>query len=86
MRRPQGYALTQFADGRIEEEDTFTCGHCSRVVFVQAKCDPADLGGFCRGCMRHICGPCTDQPGCTPIEKRLEQMEARDRMLRAVLG
>lgn len=64
--------------------DSFTCNHCNRVTFVQARQDPSDLGGFCRVCMRHICGPCADLGACTPYEREMELAEARDRFLRSV--
>jgi hypothetical protein len=82
MRRPGGYAIRAGEDG-VREWDTFTCGHCQRVTLVEARQDPSKLGGFCRVCMKHICGPCADNGTCRPFEKALEQAEARDRFLRS---
>jgi hypothetical protein len=80
MRRPQGYAIwtDPIRPGlrATVEADTFTCHHCNSVVFVPPRADPSSLGGFCRLCMRHICGPCTDK-ACTPFEKKLEEMERK---------
>lgn len=84
MRRPGGYAVWT-EPSRTVERDTFTCVHCNTVVFVKPKQDPSEMGGFCRQCMSHICGPCADLGKCTPFEKKLEEMEARDRFLRSVL-
>ena len=84
MRRAQGYAITTEPGKGDVEEDTFTCAHCNSIVFVKPFADPASFGGFCRMCMRHICGPCAGKHECTPFEKKLEEMERRDRFLRAV--
>jgi hypothetical protein len=83
MRRAGGYAVITEGDGGRREADTFSCSHCQRIVFVRARQDPSELGGFCRACMRHICGPCADVGSCTPFEKMLERVEARDRFLRS---
>jgi hypothetical protein len=63
--------------GRVigQEHDTLTCGHCGTVVFVNAGERPEDIGGFCRRCMKCICGPCVDQDRCRPIEQWLAQQE-----------
>jgi len=62
--------------GEITEWPTFTCGHCPNVRRVQPYCDPADLGGLCKICMRVICERCVGL-GCDPFEKKLEREEAR---------
>ena len=97
MRNPGGYAvLTGPVDQRVEfdgfrceqvsagaqEIDTFTCFHCGRVIHVKPKMDAADLGGLCKLCMKLICPACLGN-GCSPLEKKLEQMEARGRALRS---
>ncbi len=84
MRRPQGYA-TQTVDGKIvEEQDTYTCGHCNSIVFVKPKEDPSKMGGFCTMCMSHTCAKCAGEGSCTPFEKKLEEMERRDRFRKAL--
>ena len=83
MHRPGGYAISFDLNGGRHECDTFTCFHCNKVVKVQPKCNPDDLGGMCRLCMRMICPSCVDVGVCDPIEKKLERMEARDRALRS---
>jgi hypothetical protein len=73
-----GYAtLTDPLYNSPQEWDTFTCGHCwpPTIHRVQAGCDPADLGGLCKVCMRLICPKCLGG-GCTPFEKKLEAEEA----------
>lgn len=84
MRRAQGYGV-EMRDGRVvHEQDSFTCGHCNSVVFVNAKTDPASLGGVCKLCMTMTCAHCTAKAKCDPFEKKLERMESRDRFLRNV--
>lgn len=77
--------------GRLidREHDTFSCGHCSAVVFVNAGERAADIGGFCRSCARNICGPCVDGDHCRPVEQMLEQIERgleRERTRRSYTG
>jgi hypothetical protein len=75
MRRPQGYAVITDPYAPTREADTFTCCHCNRITFVKPPPEPMP-GGFCRMCMKCICDACCDL-GCTPFEKKLEQMEAQ---------
>lgn len=97
MRNPGGYAFivnptpskirldggrVDFACEGITEYDSFTCYHCGRVKHVKAKERPEDLGGLCKQCMKLICPGCVDQ-GCTPLEKKIEQMEQRDYLRRS---
>lgn len=84
MRNAQGYAVLVGPDAPMRECDTFTCSHCQFVVFVKPKCDPSELGGFCRLCFKHICGPCADKGMCDPFEKKLERMEDRGRLMRQI--
>lgn len=65
------------------ECDTFSCKHCNRVVFVNSREMAADIGGFCKCCTGLICGPCVDAGTCTPLEKRLQEMERRADALRS---
>jgi hypothetical protein len=83
MRQPQGYGVTDSPEGR-REQDTFTCFHCQRIVAVRPLMDAADMGGLCKVCMRLICMECVAKLTCTPWEKAMEQIEARDRFLRSV--
>jgi hypothetical protein len=78
--RSRGYAVTVDPDGKTIEEDTITCGHCNVVVFLKPREGPPGGCGMCRAL---LCEKCTNEGGCTPFEKRLEQWEARDRLLRA---
>lgn len=82
MFKPGGYGYSFDVLGIKHEHDTFTCFHCNNVVKVKPGCNPDDIGGMCKGCMKMICPGCLDQ-GCTPFEKRLEAVEARDRALRS---
>ena len=84
MIRPGGYATWADPEKPLVESDTFTCGHCNKIVFVPPKCDPADLGGMCKSCMKLVCPSCNNIGRCIPFEKKLEKIEARDRFLRSV--
>jgi len=84
LRRAQGYATMSEPDRTMVECDTFTCGHCQRVVFVPPKADPAACGGWCGRCAALICGPCSGLGTCQPFEQQLEAMEAKGRMRRAI--
>src|ERR1700722_11982274 len=92
MRNPGGYVVitspetqrVRFDRLRCEEirsgtfeADTITCFHCSRIIHIKPRMDPADMGGLCKICMKFICPACVGL-GCTPFEKRLEAMEKRD--------
>lgn len=84
MRNAQGYAIIVDPNAPAKECDTFTCAHCQQVVFVKPRCDPSEMGGFCRLCYKHTCGPCADKGSCDPFEKKLERAEARGQMLRSM--
>lgn len=83
MRNPGGYAFVTEAGRVVKERDTFTCAHCNRCVFVQPGTPASDCGGFCRQCMKLLCGGCADKGVCTPFEKELEKEEARFRFLKS---
>lgn len=75
--------------GNDKECDTFTCAHCSTVIFVKPMCDPADLGGVCPRCSSphkpaYICPECVNLGQCDPYEEKLKRWEARDNFLRDV--
>ena len=94
MRKPGGFleiiapdarSRTVFFSGRTINDtarDTFSCGHCNRVVAVEPMCDAADMGGLCKQCMRLICPECYGVGSCTPLEVRIEEQEARGRFIR----
>lgn len=79
MRKPGGYAA--IIGETLTEFDTFTCFHCQRITHVKPRCDPADLGGLCKVCMKLICERCVGH-GCTPFEKKIDEMEERAYRLR----
>lgn len=56
------------------EVDTLTCCHCQRIT-------PAGAGGYCSLCDDHVCPRCAGRP-CSPFEKRLEQVESGQRLLK----
>lgn len=71
-------------DGPAIEQDSFTCGHCSKVEFVKPGQRGEDIGGLCKVCMNLICSECTDKLTCDPFMRKLERSEAADRMLRSI--
>jgi hypothetical protein len=82
--RPQGHATIFNPDGPTVEFDTMTCGHCQRVTQIGPGQRPEDIGGLCKCCFSLICGPCVDKGTCVPFEKKLEEVEARDRFRRQI--
>ncbi|KKL19222.1 hypothetical protein LCGC14_2467650 [marine sediment metagenome] len=70
------------------EHDWFKCWHCQTVVIVEPFAPASEMGGWCGQCARCICGSCADEMGrtlkCKPFEQRLDEQEARDRLLTAV--
>ncbi len=83
MFKEGGYAFSFDPLGVRQEASTFTCHHCCKVVMVKPKCNPDDLGGMCRLCMKMICPTCVDLGTCDPVEKKLDRAEARDKALRS---
>lgn len=96
--KPQGYAcivspsegqanLDGFQRAEVRagqnEFDTMSCGHCNCIIHVKARHRPEDIGGLCKQCMRPICGPCVDDGRCIPFEKKLLEMEERERIRRS---
>lgn len=69
--QPKGYAIIVDPSAPTREWDTITCHHCNVPVLLKSQ----DPGGFCRYCMRAVCGPCADKGTCTPFEKKLEMFE-----------
>jgi hypothetical protein len=96
MRRPQGY-ITITSDAPLIERDSATCGHCGQIVLVKPNTastvylipqflgpDREEPGACCRVCMRAVCLTCHADGRCLPLERRLEQIEARGRFLAAI--
>jgi hypothetical protein len=97
MRNPSGYAIiTSPEPTRVNfdrfrcvdisagtfESDTVQCGHCGRHMHIKPRMDPADMGGLCKQCMKFECPACVGK-GCSPLERRIEQMEKRDLVRRS---
>ena len=57
------------------EKDTVTCCHCNTVVFIDPLRPVEDFTGWCMHCMKFVCKICEARGECTPMERRLEQME-----------
>lgn len=85
MRNAGGYSVITEPGKADVECDTFTCKHCNTVVFVQPMARAEDLGGRCTLCDALICSKCVGK-GCDPFEKKLDRIEASDRLRRAIGG
>lgn len=55
----------------------------TRVATIITKEEP---GAACRVCMKAVCLKCEKAGFCTPLMKRIEQMEAKGRQLTSILG
>jgi hypothetical protein len=82
MRKPGGYAYLFDENGVQKEADTFSCGHCGKIVHVKPMADPAAIGGLCYCCNKHVCPVCVAEGRCDPLERKLERWEASDRLYR----
>lgn len=79
MRNATGQVTIVDPNAPTLQADTFTCKHCQQIVMVQPLKDPSESGGFCRICWGLICKKCVAKGECTPWERQMEEMEARDR-------
>lgn len=79
--KPGGWTIIVEPDRPAVEKHSFTCSHCNGVTFVPARHSPTDeLGGKCYVCDGLICMKCvhkvkTTGQKCTPMAKRMEQIE-----------
>jgi hypothetical protein len=83
LTQSHGYAVISSPES-TKEYDTITCAHCNSIVFL--KKPGADAGGFCRQCMKGVCGKCADQGRCTPFERKLDAYERRMRFWDSLEG
>ena len=81
MARVGGYAVTTGLWGEVEEYDTFTCPHCNGVCVIRPG--SGTQRGYCFRCNLPTCGRehCIS---CIPFERKMEEMEARYRLRRAL--
>ena len=80
--RREGVSREVTPEGKVvNENETFTCGHCQHITDVGPKQRLDELGNMCLVCMRPCCKQCTFEMthggGCAPFEKKLERIEAR---------
>jgi len=89
VARGRGYlTITDPAAARAVEIDTQNCAHCQRVI-KQHNADGTRKTsiGMCLMCgPAQICDACERDGKCTPFERKLEQIEARGRLLAAAGG
>ena len=81
MARVGGYAITTGLWGEGEEHDTFTGPHCNGVCVIHPG--SGTQRGYCFRCNLPTCGRehCMT---CIPFERKMEEMEARYRLRRAL--
>lgn len=83
---PKGHSVVIDGWGVETHQDTYSCKHCQRVVFVKPKTDPNEF--WCASCAAPICQACKAQEwnkpagACSHFERRLAKAEARFAMLR----
>lgn len=53
------------------EADTYTCGHCQKVVIIKPGGKNDD--GVCRHCWALVCPKCAGEQRCKPIEAQIEE-------------
>lgn len=84
MQRARGVLFATSPEG-VREAATFTCYHCNAIRVVPHGQRGEDIGGLCKQCMGVICPACVARMTCTPWEKQMEAMEARDRARRSYM-
>lgn len=85
--RRLGYLTLDDPDAkRLVEIDTVQCVHCSAAI-KQHNADGTRITTIatCGNCGHgQICAVCDRVGRCTPLEKRIQEMEARGRLLAAM--
>lgn len=98
MRNAHGYATIVDPDRPLTERDTASCCHCGAVIFTKPGTastvylvwdEPTrrwleEPGASCYRCYKPVCLRCHDHGRCTPLEKWMEQQEARARFRASV--
>ena len=91
MRHAGGYATITEPNRPLVEFDTAACCHCGAHIRVKPNTastvylifNPTTWlweeapGASCWHCMKPVCLACEALGTCTPLERRLEQMEGR---------
>lgn len=85
-RREGGLAEWTSPDGATRRLKTITCFHCNSVFVIPEGATATEAGGWCGMCAKPICSACSDVPECVPFERRCDQIEARDRLQRQIVG
>ena len=83
MLKAGGYLIFTNHDGLTEEQDTFSCAHCNRIVPVPPMSVQSTFNCFCRKCDKPICPECDAKMAatltCEPFEKWLDMKERSGR-------
>lgn len=81
--------LVEQGPGILREQDLASCGHCQFQMQVQPATNGQVISRVlppCHGCGKYICGECKKLGRCDPWEKKMERMEAREQLRKAILG
>jgi hypothetical protein len=88
----EGLTVITMPYGECVQRKTATCGHCQKIVYVDAVGDgTAELkaGGnppsVCHRCWRLVCAQCHAKGSCTPFEEALLEIERKADPRRALL-
>ena len=82
-RRTSGYSVLA-EDFSSTERETLSCVHCQMIWAVQPG--SGHNRGFCFLCNGPTCGKQNCVESCTPWEKQIEEIEAKDRFWRRLNG
>lgn len=74
-KRVGGWGHWFNGNGPDLEQDTVTCAHCNRVVFITPLKPVEDETGWCMACFKFICLACAAKRECVPLERQLARME-----------
>ena len=82
MRRPKGYLLVTGPVGVEDEGETLQCVHCGMHWRVQPG--SGRQRGYCMNCDGPTCGKKVCMTKCVPAEKKIQEMEGRAQLHRAL--
>jgi hypothetical protein len=77
-----GFFEEQRADGSIRRGETYTCCHCNNVHEYVDNVGKKVVVNGCGMCQKPVCPACHKVGTCTPFEKKLDRIEARDKLFR----
>jgi uncharacterized Fe-S center protein len=76
----EGITAVTMPFGELVERKTATCGHCQKIVYVDAVGDGtggASQTAVCHKCWSIVCAACHAKGICAPWQKQLEEIERK---------